>query len=368
MPGPVSSTIEAVKEDIVIIDLSPAVNILNSLRMLMQPENFSGLNEWAYAAYLRLSEQKRLDNYVAVDGLYYGICPEHIYPSFPAYISYLERLDPFEIRRRLLDGYTNMPCCLINKELRDVKPDFDVVMTSFESYLAFLQDRFSLDHINVESEKRSFELLNDPPAMKEFLVSHFKYMWDFGLAEEWQRNLPLMEETRLALLQKDFSGMSKFEVIKWLFGKDEESLRDWIPMLESVDQIIITPSMHRGPYKHKYITGRKLWIVIGNQLPDDLKISSAELSRSEILVRSSALSDDTRLNILKLISSAGELSSSEIMERLNLSQSAASRHLKLLSASDYLNERRLHGAKYYSLNSKKVKATLDAISAFLLSE
>ena len=368
MPGPVSSTIQEVREELVTIDLSPAVNVINSLRMLMYPDTFSGMGEWIYDTYLHLSEEKRLDNCVAVDGLYYGIRPERTFSSFPAYLRFLEQLEPLEIRRRLFDGYTNLPCCLINEDQQDVVPDFDKIAASFENYLAFLKDRFSLDHINEESERRSYELLADPPVMKKFLIAHFRFMWDTILAQEWQRNLPLMEETRLALLQKDFSGMSKMDVVKWLFGGDYEKLQDWEPLLDSVDQIIITPSLHRGPYKHKYIAGRKLWIVVGSELPDDLKISTAELSRSEILVRSSALSDDTRLKILKLLSASGELSSSEIMERLDLSQSAASRHLKLLSTSAYLNERRLHGAKYYSLNSGKIKTTLDAISAFLLSE
>ena len=368
MPGPVSSTIQEVKEEFVTIDLSPAVNVINSLRMLLYPDTFSGMGEWIYDTYLRLSEEKRLDNFVAVDGLYYGIRPDRIFPSFPAYIRFLEQLEPLEIRKRLLDGYATLPSCQNKKGMKGSKPDYDKITASFENYLAFFQDCFSLEYINLDSERRSFDLLSNPPRMKEFLISHFRYMWDTFLAKEWQRNLPLMEEARLALLQKNFSGMSKMDVVKWLFGGDYEKLKDWEPLLDSVDQLIITPSLHRGPYKHKYIAGKKLWIVIGNELPDDLKISSSELSRSEILVRSSALSDDTRLKILKLLSETAELSSSEIMERLNLSQSATSRHLKLLSASAYLNERRLHGAKYYSLNSEKIKSTLEAISAFLLSE
>ena len=58
--------------------------------------------------------------------------------------------------------------------------------------------------------------------------------------------------------------------------------------------------------------------------------------------------------------------SQAIMRRLKLSQSAASRHLKQLSASGFLIERRCEGAKCYAINYDRLEATLGAVSAFLL--
>jgi len=84
--------------------------------------------------------------------------------------------------------------------------------------------------------------------------------------------------------------------------------------------------------------------------------------------RESLMADDVRLHILKLIAEEGELRSKVIMERLELSQSAASRHLNQLSATGYLIERRCSGAKCYSLNGERVQDTLKAVSAFLLCD
>ena len=69
----------------------------------------------------------------------------------------------------------------------------------------------------------------------------------------------------------------------------------------------------------------------------------------------------------RMISDQGEQRSQDIMQSLDLSQSAASRHLKQLSATGYLFERRFRGAKYYKLNSERIQNTLEAISTFLLS-
>ena len=95
-------------------------------------------------------------------------------------------------------------------------------------------------------------------------------------------------------------------------------------------------------------------------------MTSPDLSRSELLVRLNALADDTRLRILQAIHEAGELCSQEIMVRLNLSQSAASRHLKQLSATGYLSERRREGAKCYSLEPDRIEDVLTAVSSYLL--
>jgi DNA-binding transcriptional ArsR family regulator len=107
-------------------------------------------------------------------------------------------------------------------------------------------------------------------------------------------------------------------------------------------------------------------VLFGARVPEGAQIHAPDLSRAEILVRLNALADDTRLRILKLISEGGELRSQEIMTRLELSQSAASRHLTQLSATGYLDERRCEGAKCYALNPRRIKDTLRAISAFLL--
>ncbi|MBN1877236.1 MAG: winged helix-turn-helix transcriptional regulator [Anaerolineae bacterium] len=85
-------------------------------------------------------------------------------------------------------------------------------------------------------------------------------------------------------------------------------------------------------------------------------------------MRLDALSDDTRLRILKLLSEHGELASQDIMTHLELSQSATSRHLKQLSMIGYLQERRCNGAKCYALNPEWIKETLQAVTKFLIGE
>jgi DNA-binding transcriptional ArsR family regulator len=108
-----------------------------------------------------------------------------------------------------------------------------------------------------------------------------------------------------------------------------------------------------------------LWIIFGARLPKDTTITSAELDRGEILLRMSALADETRLRILELLSRQGDLRSSEIMQRLDLSQSAASRHLNQLSANGFLRVRKHEGAKVYRINPERVDEVLQNLGQFL---
>ena len=142
----------------------------------------------------------------------------------------------------------------------------------------------------------------------------------------------------------------------------------WKLVFEQAERLIFVPSTHVGPYLGKFKFGNTLWMLFGARIPEGVQVHAPDLSRAEILVRISALADDTRLRILKLVSEGGELCSHDIMIRLRLSQSAVSRHLKHLSATGYLSERRCNGAKCYALNPKRVEDTLCAISVFLLGK
>jgi DNA-binding transcriptional ArsR family regulator len=137
-------------------------------------------------------------------------------------------------------------------------------------------------------------------------------------------------------------------------------------MLDDTEYLVLVPSPHLGPYIGGFKSGGTLWLLFGARIPHGAKVHAPDLSRADILVRISALADDTRLQILRLISRQGELRSQAVMSRLGISQSAASRHLKQLSATGLVSERRCEGAKCYSLNTGRIEDTLDAVAGYLL--
>ena len=53
------------------------------------------------------------------------------------------------------------------------------------------------------------------------------------------------------------------------------------------------------------------------------------------------------------------------MQRLELSQSTTSRHLTQLSATGYLQARRMEGANCYRINAPRIEDTLHALASYL---
>lgn len=109
---------------------------------------------------------------------------------------------------------------------------------------------------------------------------------------------------------------------------------------------------------------RTVRIVYGARVPEGAAVRSPTLTRSELLMRLNALANDVRLRVLEWVGQEGERSTAEIMERLDLSQSAASRHLEHLAATGYLVVRDEKRVKYYRLSPEQIDHTSEALKAF----
>ncbi|RKX41515.1 MAG: ArsR family transcriptional regulator [Thermotogae bacterium] len=67
-----------------------------------------------------------------------------------------------------------------------------------------------------------------------------------------------------------------------------------------------------------------------------------------------ALSDETRLRILKILQEKDSLCVCEIMQALDISQTRASRNLGILKDAGFVTDRREGVWAHYSINRKKV--------------
>jgi DNA-binding transcriptional ArsR family regulator len=373
MPAPEPDFIVASTVPPIRVALEPAHNALNSLLLLVKADKLSGLDTWVTRTADALTPEQRHVNHLVLIGVHFAVVPDRSFGSFPAYVDHLAALDPVILRNRVFNAYAQIPpkdeeCCPPpDPTSEQVSINIAPLLEDVDVFLEFLKERFPVEHMDLEIESEAHRYLNDPPAMQALIVSHFRSMWEEFLSPEWDRVVPMLQASVDAFRQLSLGDLSRFEAVQLVLGRDigKEEEEYWKAALEHTERLIFVPSTHLGPYIGKFRSGDTLWALFGARVPEGAHIHAPDLSRAEILVRLNALADDTRLRILKLISEGGELRSQEIMTRLELSQSAASRHLKQLSATGYLNERRCEGAKCYALNPKRVEDTLRAITAFL---
>ena len=343
------------------VGLEPAHNALYSLILLHKSEYMSGYSEWITQTAVSLTREQLHTNKIVTNGLFYAIAPRRSWSSFPAYVDHLAAVNPVILRDRVLAAYNHMPCM---NEYPDLS--LEVVLSSREQFLNYLYGRFPVESVDAAVESEAYLLLKNPPRMQEVIVNHLRMMWSRVLADEWSRRRSILEASVAAYQPLDFSQMTPIEAAQVIVGQPELPEK-WHHLLNesSYEQVIFVPSPHLGPYLGNFFTQETLWMLFGARLPVGSQINVPDLSRSELLVRFGALADDTRLQILHLISQEGEICSQAIRQRLDLSQSATSRHLKQLSATGYLSERRREGAKCYQLNVDRFEDTLQALSKFL---
>ena len=374
MPVVTPDLLDTIEKTAVHVALEPAHNCLYSLLLLHKCHDWPDLDPWVTETIGSLSSDRVQMHQLVVEGVHYALVTDQSFPSFPAYIDYLAQEDPLVLRERTLAAYASMRLQSEPKSqfchpdpFAPLTVDANAILASLDAYLDFLYARFEPDNINVAIEEEAYRLLLDPPMMRSLIVSHLQTMWAEVLAEEWQRVLPSLENSVAALQQVDLQGRTPLEAVRLV--ADRPLAGKWQQALEETDadEIILVPSAHVGSHLGVKYANKKMWIFFGAYVPQTAPTHEPERTRTDLLVRLNALADDTRLRILLLLSEEGELCSQDVMRRLALSQSAVSRHLKRLSATGYLSERRREGAKCYRLNTERIEKTLAALERMLLS-
>ena len=355
------------KQKTINVRLEPAHNAMYSLMLVTKSRHISGLSEWVTRTAESMSNEEWQRHELVMVGLHYAATPQQSWTSFPAYLDHLASMNPLALRDKLMSAYSK-----IQARETDPDPNEDLgepmskegALENLEAYLMFLRQHFDEKHIDVELETRAFAYVTQPAKMQALIVSHLHEVWERHLALEWERVAPMLQDSVRAFNAIDFSSMSKLEAAQYITGQNLEASK-WEKILSTAQHIIFVPNAHNGPYLGHFYTKDAVGIFFGARLPKGVQVEAPDLSRNELLVRLGALADDSRLRILKRVAEQGEMRSQDIIQALDLSQSAASRHLTQLSASGYLNERRCEGAKCYTLNSERIQETLSALSSYL---
>lgn len=339
------------------VGLEPVHNLVNTLMLLSDIERQSGFSDWVIETAENMSPERRATNRLVVMGFFDAIIPDRSWSSFPAYVDYLADQPAITFQERALHWADEKPHAPIRSEL----------LGNLQTYLNYME------HLHVEKKLESFDrplyteihkLLNNPSAAKNLVVPHLRAMWDEVLSAEWQRSTPMLQDAVDAFQQLDYTGLTALEAIRLVTGRDMSMY--WGEIALRFKQLIFVPSAHIGPYITSVDDEKgTAWIIFGARLPKGAQVSSAALSRSELMVQLSALADDTRLRILELVREHGELCAQDIITLLDLSQSSASRHLRQLTATGYLTERRQEVSKCYTLNMTRFDETVQALRRFL---
>jgi DNA-binding transcriptional ArsR family regulator len=332
--------------------------------MLVAKEEMPGSGAWIAQTRARLSAEELFNHRLVIIGFFFSFQPDDEWSSFPRYLDAFEKTDPITLRDKMLNTYAEI-CIDCDKELLAAAVDWDHVLSSTETYIEFLKERFGETNVEVDIETKAYEYVLDPPAMKSVIVNHLRWFWNKHLSNEWARVEPILKESATVFQNTNFENMSRLEIARYITGQDLDEVA-WAKSLEEAERIVFVPNAHIGPYVTRLHCGKLMAVVFGARQPEDTSVRIPELDRVDIVARMSALADETRLRILQMIAEHGEMRSQDIIEAVGLSQPSVSRYLTQLSVTGYLQERRANGAKAYALNRNRIEKTLKAVHKFLL--
>ena len=342
----------------VTFSVEPAYNAIASLSLLGMADNFSGLHEWVYRTAKALSPgQRQANNMVLLDThVHLG---DATWPSFPEWVDDLAARNPTAMRDDVLQALLAQVGNMVDGEIYSPAE----LLADRKAYLALRESLGHEDDRPVWDEM--YTLLKGPPALQALVATHLRMMWDDYMADEWKLNLPVLEDTVAAFQSLRLTGLSAADAVRRVVLREHlpEERLDW---LSEIDHIIFIPSVHTGPYLLRLggLSESTARFVFGARTPEGVPVRAPALTRSELLMRLSALADDTRLRIMQLLGEKGELGTPAVRDVLELSQSAAARHLEHLTATGYLIQRRQQGVNLYRLNRDRIDHTFKSLKEF----
>lgn len=213
------------------------------------------------------------------------------------------------------------------------------------------------------------DLLNHPERLKDRTIGVIRAVGDGGLTDEYGTRLAEMRRaTAIADRRAGLGGPAANRDVELAFARiTGHRLPEAVEAnMASLQRVVFCPSAHVGPRLVSFIVYPPALIVFfdtAGLLGQFVTVPTGDSTNGageDVLEALRALADPTRLRILNLLASE-RLYAQEIVARLDIPQSAVSRHLSQLERAGLLVVQRSRGAKYYEVVSDR----LDQISVAL---
>ena len=338
--------------------VSLAADFISTMSLVIDAPSIEGLEQWIYTTHAALPEDIRTDMAVVLIAgtksiVYYTWLNElarsdPAHRDFSAFISWLNSHSASDYEQ-LLEGFIGM--------LKE-HCDTEGIAPSDAAGLVVACYGDMLDEPQIE---RLIQLYRNPAEFKAQLISVVTRFWEQFYRADFERCLSLMDRSVAYHQQKSYRAdlvPTFVEVTGRRFPKGYEEYR-------SVEHVIFVPSCHIGPYVMLSPcddTGGTI-LIHYNARSTSTSESREAANTQELFPPLKALADETRLQILALLNGR-ELYAQEIVDQLEISQSAVSRHLQLMVTGGVLDVRKEESMKYFSVNEGTLAALADSLKRF----
>ena len=199
-------------------------------------------------------------------------------------------------------------------------------------------------------------LVRDGQQLKARVIAALERFWREAYAEEYESTRALMERS-VARSEAKYRDTSFQETFTAVTGRlVPEPIAEVLP---GISLVVFIPSCYVGPYVAYTQSAENLYLFYNCR---STPASETTVDVASLYPPLKALADETRLQILTLLQGR-ELYAQEIVEQLDISQPAVSRHLNLLATAGVLRIRREGNARFYSVDGEALRRLASALGA-----
>jgi len=343
--------------------ISLAADLLHTLALVMDAPWIEGLDQWIYATHAALPPTLKDDMETVLvltqksDMLSLWLNqlpPEHpVHQDFSAFINWLNALAENDLENVIHDTLQHIAEACCEEEALEIAP---AELKNTDELRTYFDKKFGQERTD-----RIWALAERPLELKTQLVSVLARFWEQFYHDEYRRNLPLMQRSIEYHRRQNYAGdlATIFTAITGRRLPQEKG------DLDDVEQVVFFPSCHIGPYvvfARASESGRSITIHY-NSRPTAAPERESPPPIQDLFPPLKALADETRLQILALLDGR-ELYAQEIVDQLDISQSAVSRHLQLMVTGGLLTVRKADSMKYFSINAETLAAAAGRLKSF----
>jgi hypothetical protein len=342
-------------------EYSPVMALTNGLIITQHEESRLDGTERTLQGLIASLTPERKEIHSLVYGAFCNAIPYAGEMPFPDFLKHFATLDATTLRDNTISWLHNY----------DGFPGIEAVLQTEDTLINFMAQIAALKGKEHEEEyfRLSYPYLVDPERMKATMLEHMTYLWDSFLEKEWSRHETPLRQSVEAYRQIDYGTFkSAYDAVEAITGRDMRYAEAMTEVLKTYRRFIFVPSPYLGPYlswhDEPWNESKEAVIFFGPRQSDGVKKSPFASKRAELLVWMNALADDTRLQMVEMMLEEGEICAQDFIDRLQLSQSSASRHLRQLVTAGLITSRRQDVAKCYTLNQNRMGEFVQALQHF----
>ena len=335
----------------------PVYNALCSLCLLNQ-DHLDRISSWVDVTKQHLTDEERKQAELichAAPFIRLGGESSAVATDIAAWLEQLSAADPADIRQ--ITAMRLREKAVVHLGLGDV-PEADELLADRDAYVNLVHRMYVAkgfeDEFDRAEEERMFDELANGTAYRDRLVESTRHLWEKYLEPEWPGVAGKIATSVSAFESIQIPGDTVVDQLKFI--TEREAIPDeWIKTLEMAEEVVFIPSVHIGPFMILFeFDGHTAYVVGRARIPAGSAVGATELDRSDLLIRLEALSDANRLRVLELASDRGAVTTQEVMDALEVSQSSASRHLTQLTATGLLTVDASERTKRYRVNAGRI--------------